>query len=192
MGNDIYTEDPGAAEQKEFTLSILTEDKAGLLNQITIIFLRRKINIASLNVSSSEIEGVSRFTLTVVSTRETINKIVRYIGQIVEVLGAFVYEEHQVYYREIALYKVKVIETSARSALKEVLKKYAARILVSTPHHVIIEKTGTKIETHQMSEELRSYGPMEFVRSGRVALSKSLREAETYIDELEKSLSDQL
>ena len=191
MGDAIYTQDTGAGEQKEFTLSILTEDRAGLLNQITIVFLRRKVNIASLNVSSSEVKGVSRFTITVACTQESINKIVRYIGQIVEVLGVFVYQEHQVYYREIALYKVKAVEASARSDLQEVVKKYAARILVSTPHHIIIEKTGTKIETHQMSEELRSYGPMEFVRSGRVALSKSLREAETYIDELEKSLSNQ-
>ena len=50
---------------KEYTLSVLTEDKAGLLNHITIIFNRRKMNIDSLNVSTTEVKGVSRFTIVV-------------------------------------------------------------------------------------------------------------------------------
>ena len=55
---------------KEYTLSVLTEDKAGLLNHITIIFNRRKLNIDSLNVSTTEVTGVSRFTIVVNSTLE--------------------------------------------------------------------------------------------------------------------------
>ena len=52
-------------EEKKYTISVLTEDKPGLLNQITIIFNRRKINVESLNVSSSEVKGVSRYTIVV-------------------------------------------------------------------------------------------------------------------------------
>ena len=91
---------------RDFTLSVLTEDKAGLINQLTIIFTKRKINISSLNVSNSEVAGVSRFTIVTRTNRNMIDKIVKQIRKLIDVLGAFVYEEDQIFYQEIALYKV--------------------------------------------------------------------------------------
>ena len=63
----LYQLKESQKETKEYTLSVLTEDKAGLLNHITIIFNRRKMNINSLNVSTTEVKGVSRFTIVVKS-----------------------------------------------------------------------------------------------------------------------------
>ena len=83
---------------KEYTLSVLTEDKAGLLNHITIIFNRRKLNIDSLNVSTTEVTGVSRFTIVVNSTLESATKVVKQIRKLVDVLAAFLYEEDEIYY----------------------------------------------------------------------------------------------
>ena len=57
---------------RNFTLSVLTEDKAGLINQLTIIFTKRKINISSLNVSNSEVAGVSRFTIVTRTSRNMV------------------------------------------------------------------------------------------------------------------------
>ena len=91
---------------RDFTLSVLTEDKAGLINQLTIIFTKRKINISSLNVSNSEVAGVSRFTIVTRTSRNMVDKIVKQIRKLIDVLGAFVYEEDQIFYQEIALYKV--------------------------------------------------------------------------------------
>ena len=71
----IYQVKSSEKEIKEYTLSVLTEDKAGLLNHITIIFNRRKININSLNVSTTEVNGVSRFTLVVNSSKEKLLKL---------------------------------------------------------------------------------------------------------------------
>ena len=84
-------------ESKEYTLSVLTENKAGLLNHITIIFNRRKINIDSLNVSTTEVKGVSRFTIVVKSNKEKIIKILNQINKLIDVLGAFLYEEGETY-----------------------------------------------------------------------------------------------
>ena len=80
MTKSLYSEDTSDQVEKEFTLSVLTEDKAGLLNHITIIFTRRKINITSLNVSTTEVAGVSRFTIVLTSTRERIEKVVKQIN----------------------------------------------------------------------------------------------------------------
>ena len=71
-GKGIYQVKGSEKKIKEYTLSVLTEDKAGLLNHITIIFNRRKMNIKSLNVSTTEVNGVSRFTIVVNSTKEKI------------------------------------------------------------------------------------------------------------------------
>lgn len=190
--NNIYSEDHSDNVEKEFTLSVLTEDKAGLLNHITIIFTRRKMNITSLNVSTTEVEGVSRFTIVLSTTREKIEKVVKQIRKLIDVLGAFVYEEEEVYYQEIALYKVPTQAFLNGNDTEDLVRNNGARILVIEQDHIIIEKTGHKSETHELYKKLEPYGLLEFVRSGRVAISKSKRKTEAYIKQLEEAPSNYL
>lgn len=175
-----------------YTLSVLTEDRAGLLNHITIIFTRRKINIESLNVSSSEVKGISRFTIVTNCSREQIDKICQQIRKLVDVLGAFVYEHDEIYYQEIALYKVPTDIFLKGQKIEKLVRSSGARILVIEEDHIIIEKTGLKEDTHDLYMKLEPYGILEFVRSGRVAISKSKRRTEAYIKELEESRSNTL
>ena len=114
---------------KEYTLSVLTEDKAGLLNHITIIFNRRKMNINSLNVSTTEVNGVSRFTIVVESTKEKIIKVVNHINKLIDV-WQHSYEEDEIYYQEIALYKLSSkIFLKGDLVEKIIIRKYGAKIL---------------------------------------------------------------
>lgn len=177
---------------KQFTISVLTEDKAGLLNHLTIIFTRRKVNIESLNVSTTEVSGISRFTIVASSTRESIEKIINQIRKIIDVLGAFVYEEDEIYYQEIALYKVPTKVFLEGNKIETLVRNNGARILVIEEEHIIIEKTGHKDDTHDLYQKLEPLGLLEFVRSGRVAISKSKRKTEAYIKELEESKSNLL
>lgn len=177
---------------KEYTLSVLTEDKAGLLNHITIIFNRRKLNIDSLNVSTTEITGVSRFTIVVHSTLESATKVVKQIRKLVDVLAAFLYEDNEIYYQEIALYKLST-KIFLRGDLVEkiIIRKYGAKILKIEEDHIIIQKTGTKVGTQKLYDELKKFGEiLEFARSGRVALSKKKRKTVNFIKELEKIKSN--
>ena len=188
----IYSEDHSDKVEKEFTLSVLTEDKAGLLNHITIIFTRRKINITSLNVSTTEVAGVSRFTIVLTSTRERIEKVVKQIRKLIDVLGAFVYDENEIYYQEIALYKVPTQVFLNGSKIEDLVRNNGARILVIEKDHIIIEKTGHKQDTHDLYKKLEPHGLLEFVRSGRVAISKSKRKTEAFIKQLEDAESNVL
>lgn len=190
--SDIYSPDHSDEQEREFTLSVLTEDKAGLLNNITIIFTRRKMNISSLNVSTTEVKGVSRFTIVVTSKREIIEKIVKQIRKLIEVLGAFVYDEADIYYQEIALYKVPTSAFLNGNKIEDLVRNNGARILVVEADHIIIEKTGHPSETHALYEILEPLGLLEFVRSGRVAISKSKRKTESYLKQLEESQSHYL
>lgn len=190
--NSIYSEDHSDKVQKEFTLSVLTEDKAGLLNHITIVFNRRKMNISSLNVSTTEVPGVSRFTIVLTSTREMIEKVVKQIRKLIDVLGAFVYEEDQIYYQEIALYKLPTHIFMGGVKVENIVRSHGARILAIEEDHIVIEKTGHKAETHKLYDELEPLGILEFVRSGRVAISKSKRKTQNFLKELEEIKSNQL
>ena len=180
-------------ESKEYTLSVLTENKAGLLNHITIIFNRRKINIDSLNVSTTEVKGVSRFTIVVKSNKEKIIKILNQINKLIDVLGAFLYEEGETYYQEIALYKLSTKIFLKGDNVEKIVRKNGAKILIIEEDHTIIQKTGTKSETQKLYNDLEKFGSfLEFVRSGRVAVSKSKRKTENFIKELEKIKSNKL
>lgn len=176
----------------KYTLSVLTEDRSGLLNKITIIFTRRKINIESLNVSTSEVPGMSRFTIVISSSREQADKVCAQIRKLVDVLGAFVYEDEDIYYQEIALYKVPTKIFLNGQKIETLVRESGARILVIEENHIVIEKTGHQEDTHALYKKLEPFGLMEFVRSGRVAISKSTRRTESYIRELEESMENTL
>ncbi|HBH24943.1 MAG TPA: acetolactate synthase small subunit [Cytophagales bacterium] len=185
--SDIYQDKTGDAVEKQFTLSVLTEDLPGLLNNVTIIFTRRKLNIDMINVSSSEVPGVSRYTIVLTTTREQVEKVVKQIRKHIDVLGAFVYEEDEIHYQEIALYKVPTRIFMGGVNVEKIIRANNARILVIEQDYILIEKTGHKEDTQKLYDILEPYGIMEFVRSGRVAVSKSKRKTEQFLEELENS-----
>ncbi len=189
---DIYQDDTGQEVKKQFTLSVLTEDLPGLLNSVTIIFTRRKLNIDMINVSASEVPGVSRYTIVLTTTRSQVEKVVKQIRKHIDVLGAFVYEEDEIHYQEIALYKVPTDIFFEGMKVENIVRANNARILVIEKDYIVIEKTGHKEETQKLLDTLKPLGVLEFVRSGRVSISKSKRKTETFIEELENSKTHSL
>lgn len=179
-------------QEELYTISILTEDKPGLLNKITIIFNRRKINLRSLNVSTSEVASVSRYTIVVSLPESEVIKVVKQIRKVVDVLGSFYYQEDEIFYREIALYKLSLEVFRNNEKLEQLLRNHDAKIIATEDDHLVVEKTGSKTETHELYDALQPYDLLEFVRSGRVALSKSKRRTEAFIHELENSSSNAL
>ena len=175
-------------EQEEiFTVSVLTENKSGLLNAVTIIFTRRKINIEALNVSETEVEGVSRFTIVIKSKFDRAEQVVKQINKLVEVLGAFLYREDEVYYQEIAMFKMATEAFLNNNDIERLVRNNGARILVIEKDHIIIEKTGHRKEIRELRDKLGPFGLLEYVRSGRVAISKSKRNTHVFLRELEKT-----
>ncbi|MCG8307949.1 MAG: acetolactate synthase small subunit [Cytophagales bacterium] len=189
---DIYQDSTGQMIEKQYTISILTEDKPGLLNTVTIVFTRRKLNIEMINVSASEVEGVSRYTIVLTTTKNQVEKVVKQIRKHVDVLGAFVYEEDEIHYQEIALYKVPTEIFIGGVEVEKIVRANNARILVIEKDYIVIEKTGHKDETSALFDKLKKYGVLEFVRSGRVSISKSKRKTEHFLEELEKSTTHSL
>ena len=93
-------------KKKFYTLLVYSENVAGVLNQITAVFTRRQVNIESLNVSASSIEGVHKYTITAWSDEDQIIKITRQIEKKIDVIKANYFTDDQLFIRETGLYKL--------------------------------------------------------------------------------------
>ena len=160
-------------QQTLYTVTVYSENQVGLLNQISIIFTRRQLNIESLSVSGSAIEGVHKFTITTYSDRETMEKLVKQIEKRIDVLHAFFYTDDEIIFQEVALYKVPTDKLLDDRSIEDLIRKHNARILEVNRTYTVIEKSGHPDETQSLFEELSRYDVMQFVRSGRVAITKS-------------------
>ncbi len=156
-----------------YTVTVYTENQVGLLNQISIIFTRRNLNIWSLSVSASAIEGVHRFTIACRTTRSKIDAVVKQIEKRVDILKAYYYTDDEIVYQEIALYKVQTDKLLDDKGFEELIRRYNAQILEINRTFTVIQKTGHCTETQEFCDELNKYGVLQFVRSGRVAVTKS-------------------
>jgi len=177
-----------------YTISAYSENHIGLLNRITIIFTRRQVNIESLTVSQSAIQGIHKFTIVVNETLEKVEKVVSQIEKLVEVLKAFYHTDSEIVHQEIALYKVPTEELLKSNTLEQTIRKYNARILEVMAEYTVIEKTGYKAETQELFDQLSKYGVKQFTRSGRVAVTKLNEELLTKhlneVDAIEQELKN--
>ncbi|CAG5077393.1 acetolactate synthase small subunit [Parvicella tangerina] len=172
--------------KEKFTISVFTEDNVGLLNRVTIIFTRRKINIESIAASESEVEGIHRYTIVISEDEELVKKVVLQLEKQVEIIKAFYHREEEIVYQEIALYKVPTQKILAGGEAEYIVRKYNARLISVENDFTILEKTGHKEETQDLFDELEPFGVLEFVRSGRVAITKPMKTLRSYVEELEK------
>lgn len=172
-------------EIKQYTLSVFTENRAGLLMRVVMVFTRRHINIESLTTSQSSIDGVFRFTIVVNVTEIEVKKLVQQLDKQVDVLKSFYYEDEDIINQEIALYKVPIEAYQDPGKMILLMRKHSARILTVEKEFVVIEKSGLEEETTALLEELRQYGIYEFVRSGRVAVAKPMEQLNNYLKSME-------
>ncbi len=172
--------------KKGFTITVYTENQIGLLNRIAIIFVRRKINIDSMNTSPSEIEGIHRFTILIDETEEVVRKVCRQIEKQVEVLKVYFNTEDEIVWQEMALYKVSTDEIAAKVKVERLLRECGARAVAITKDFTVFETTGHREETDKLVKALEPYGLIEFVRSARIAIIKESRGFHEKLKEFEQ------
>jgi len=157
-----------------YTVTIFSENHVGLLNQISNIFTRRGLNIETLSVSPSAIEGIHKFTVTTYADRDLIEKVVKQIDKRVDIIKSFFNTDEELVYQEIALYKVATDQFLALGSIEDLIRKYNIRILEMTTNCVVLEKTGHYDETQGLFKELsEKLTILQFIRSGRIAINKS-------------------
>ena len=159
-------------EIKSFTISIYTENNIGLLNRISAIFQRRHINIESLTTSQSEIEGVNRFVIVVNITEINAKKIIGQFEKQVEVIRAYYHTDDQTIYTESCMFKIKSALLFEEPQIQNIIKESNTRIVTVNKEFFVLEKSGRRNEIESLRRDLNVFGIMQFVRSGRIAVTK--------------------
>ena len=158
---------------KTYTISVYTENNIGLLNRISAIFQRRHINIESLIISVSEIEGVSRFTIVVDITEAQVKKLIGQIDKQVEVIKAYFHTDDETIYLQSCLFKIKSDLLFEEPQIQNIIKESNAKIVTVNREFFVLEKSGRKNEVDVLYKKLSTFGIMQFVRSGRIAVTKN-------------------
>lgn len=159
--------------KQELTVTIYTENNLGLLSRVAAIFSRRRINIESLNVAASEVEGIHRFTVVVVDTEDVIKKLCLQIEKQVEVFKCFFHTNEEIVWQEQALYKVTNCAAKHAGFEKLLLDNSGKRLTGTKDDYTIFETTGTPEAIIALAKDLEPLGLAEFVKGGRIAVIKS-------------------
>ena len=157
---------------KEYIITVFSENKVGLLSQITTVFTCRDINIESLTTSESSIPGIHKFTIVVITDPEKIEKLVKQIEKKIDVLKAFVFTPDEVVQQEIALYKV-----TRSNSVEKLVRDHHVRILKSVTIISYWKRPDTKRIPSLCSNY---YNPMEYSNSSGRAKSRSSNQNANY------------
>jgi acetolactate synthase-1/3 small subunit len=159
-------------------LSLLVEDKPGLLTRVAGLFARRGFNIESLAVGKSEIEGLSRITVVVDVEQLPLEQVTKQLNKLVNVIKIVELDPTQSVTREHLLIKVKVDNTT-RSQILEAVTLFRAKVVDVATDALVIETTGDTPKIQAFLRVLEPYGIKEIAQSGLLAIgrgSKSITE----------------
>lgn len=157
-----------------YTLIIYSENYAGILNQITAVFTRRQVNIESLNVSPSSTPGVHKYTITCYCKQEMAEMLVKQIEKKIDVLQANCFVDDEIFILETSLLKLSTPKVLAEPEISRIIRRHDARIVEVNPTYTIVEMTGITSDIIHHFNELNDLGcVLQFVRSGRISITKS-------------------
>ncbi|MBP1530616.1 MAG: acetolactate synthase small subunit [Bacteroidaceae bacterium] len=175
-------------ETKFYTMLIYSENFAGILNQITAVFTRRQVNIESLNVCASSTPGVHKYTITCNCTEEMAKMLTKQIEKKIDVLQAHYFTDDEIFIMEACLIKLSTPVMMRNAEVSRIVRHHDAHMTEVNPTYCIVEKKGRTDDILSLFEELNSKGAvLQFVRSGRIAVTRSTTERlDQYLEEMEK------
>jgi acetolactate synthase-1/3 small subunit len=152
-------------------LSLLVEDKPGLLTRVAGLFARRGFNIESLAVGHSEIDGLSRITVVVDVEDLPLEQVTKQLNKLINVIKIVELDPTQSVQREHLLIKVRV-DNSTRSQVLEAVNLFRARVVDVSTDALVIEVTGDSGKTTAFLRVLEPYGIKEIAQSGLLAIGR--------------------
>jgi len=161
----------GMHSGRKHTLSILTENKPGVLTRIAGLFARRGFNIDTLTVGPTEDDEVSRFTLTVDGALHPIDQVTKQLHKLVNVLKIRDLEPGDTVARELAMFKVAA-DGDARAEVVQICEIFRGKVVDVTKKAIIIEVTGSTEKIEAFEGMVRPFGLVEMMRTGEIAISR--------------------
>ena len=154
------------------TITVLVENKFGVLTRITALFSGRGFNIETLNVGPTEDPSTSRMTIVVVGDDKVLDQVTKQLKRLVEVIDVRDFKDGEYVDRELVLLKVRV-NTAARAEIMQICDIFRSKIVDVQPKNLTIEITGDENKVEKFLELMRNFGIVELTRTGKVALPRS-------------------
>jgi acetolactate synthase-1/3 small subunit len=160
---------------KPHTLSILVENKAGVLSRVTGLFSRRGFNIESLAVGPCEEPGMSRITIVVIGDDAQVEQVMKQLNKLIDIIKVSDLTGNERVERELALIKVTAEVGSSRAEIMQIAEIFRAQIVDVSPKSLILQVIGPPQKIEAMEKLLRQYGVKEFVRTGTVGILRGTK-----------------
>lgn len=154
------------------TISVLVENKFGVLTRVAGLFSGRGFNIDSLNVAPTHDPSSSRMTIVSRGDESTIDQIVKQLNKLVDVIKVVDFSEGEFVDRELVLVKVAV-DSQTRAEVMQITDIFRAKIIDVQPKSLSIELTGSETKVEKFIELMKSFGIVDLTRTGRVALPRN-------------------
>ena len=165
----------GQRSGRKHILSILVENRPGVLTRISGLFARRGFNISTLAVGPTDDDSISRMTLTLDGAVHPIDQVTKQLHKLVNVLKIRDLEPGETLSRELALFKISADGVS-RAEVMQICEIFRAKIVDVTKRSVIIEVTGTYDKIEAFERLVRPFGLIEMARTGEIAISRGRSE----------------
>ena len=156
------------------TLSVLVEDKPGVLARVAALFSRRGFNIQSLAVGATEQKNLSRMTIVVAVEDLPLEQVSKQLHKLINVIKIVEQEDENSVSRELALIKVRA-DASTRGEVIEAVNLFRAKVIDVSTESLVIETTGTPEKLEALLRVLEPYGIREIVQSGVVSMTRGPR-----------------
>jgi len=154
------------------TISVLVENKFGVLTRITSLFSGRGYNIDTLNVGPTQDPKTSRMTLVVVGDDKVLDQVLKQLNRLVDVIEVRDYKDGECVDRELVLIKVKA-DAKTRSEVMQICDIFRAKIVDVQPKGVSIEVTGDETKINKFIALMDNFGVQELTRTGKVILPRN-------------------
>jgi acetolactate synthase-1/3 small subunit len=165
----------GVRTGRKHVLSIIVENKPGVLTRIAGLFARRGFNIDTLAVGPTEDERVSRITLTLDGALHPIDQVTKQLHKLINVIKIRDLEPDETLGRELAMFKVSA-EGAARTEVMQICEIFRAKIVDVTRRSVVVEVTGTCKKIDAFEQLIRPFGLIEMARTGEIAIARGRSE----------------
>ena len=156
---------------RKHTLSILTENKPGVLTRIAGLFARRGFNIDTLTVGPTDDEAISRFTITIDGAEHPIDQVTKQLHKLVNVIKIRDLDPDDTVARELALFKLAV-DGTARAEVMQICEIFRGKVVDVSRRSVTIEVTGTTDKIEGFERMVRPFGLVEMMRTGEIAIAR--------------------
>jgi len=155
---------------KPHTLSILVENRAGVLSRVTGLFSRRGFNIESLAVGTCEEPGMSRITIVCIGDDAQIEQVMKQLNKLIDVIKVSDLTDNERVERELAMIKVTAESGATRSEILQIAQIFRAQIVDMGTKTIVLQITGNTEKIDALETLLRQYGVKELVRTGKIGM----------------------